>query len=711
MATNIPPHNLNEILDGTLALLDNPHTTIDELMEFIPGPDFPTAGIINGRAGIVQAYRTGRGRIYMRARATVEHNESNNKDTILIHELPYQLNKARLIERIAELVKEKKIEGISELRDESDKDGMRVVIEIKRGESGEVVLNNLYAQTSLQSVFGINMVALVDGQPRLLNLKECLEAFLRHRREVVTRRTVYLLRKARERGHLLEGLAVAIANIDPVIKMIKASNTTAEARENLLASAWEPGDVTAMLERAGDGACRPDTLGDEFGFRDGKYYLSVEQAQSILDMRLQKLTGLEHDKLINEYQEKLDQITDYLDILGSAERLILVIREELELIKEQFGDERRTEISASQLDLTHEDLITEEDRVITISHGGYAKTQPLEDYRAQRRGGKGKSATAVKDEDFVEHLLIANTHDTLLCFTNAGKVYWIKPYQIPVASRQARGRPLVNLLPLDEGERISSFLVVDEYDEDKFIFFATQNGTVKKTPLPDFSRQRSVGLRAINLDEGDELVGTAITSGEDDIMLVSSSGKVNRFKESDVRSMGRTSRGVRGIKMADGFKCIALIIPEEGGKVLTVSEHGYGKRTEVEGFPTKGRATQGVIGMQCSDRNGSLAGATQVFDGDEIMMISNQGTLVRTRTDEISILGRNTQGVRLIKVADDESLIGVERIAESDEDPLNVERLEGAETDETTSTPTESDDAGEKNNSESNEDDNEKAAE
>ncbi len=674
MATNIPPHNLTEVLNGSLALLDNPHTTIDELMEFIPGPDFPTAGIINGRAGILQAYRTGRGRIYMRARAEVEHNEKSNKDTIIITELPYQLNKARLIERIAELVKEKKIEGISELRDESDKDGMRVVIEIKRGESGEVVLNNLYTQTQLQAVFGINMVALVDGQPRILNLKDCLEAFLRHRREVVTRRTVYLLRKARERGHILEGLAVAIANIDPVIALIKASNTTAEARENLLSKSWEPGDVTGMLERAGEGACRPDNLADEFGFRDGKYYLSAEQAQSILDMRLQKLTGLEHDKLINEYQEKLDQIADYLDILSSAERLISVIREELEAIKDQFGDERRTEISSSTLDLTHEDLINEEDRVITISHGGYAKTQPLEDYRAQRRGGKGKSATAVKDEDFVEHLLIANTHDTLLCFTNAGKVYWMKPYQIPVASRQARGRPLVNLLPLDEDERISSFLVVDEYHEDKFIFFATQNGTVKKTPLPDFSRQRSVGLRAINLDEGDELVGTAITSGEDDIMLVSSSGKVNRFKESDVRSMGRTSRGVRGIKMAEGFQCIALIIPEEDGKVLTVSENGYGKRTEVEDFPTKGRATQGVIGMQCSDRNGSLVGATQVFNGDEIMMISNQGTLVRTRTDEISILGRNTQGVRLIKVAEDESLIGVERIAESDEDPELMEQ-------------------------------------
>ena len=664
MATNIPPHNLTEVVTGCLATIENPDISIDELMEFIPGPDFPTAGIINGRAGIVQAYRTGRGRIYVRAKADIEHNDKANKDTIIITEIPYQLNKARLIEKIAELVKEKKIEGISELRDESDKDGLRVVIELKRGESGDVVLNNLYAQTQMQSVFGINIVALVDGQPKVLNLKELINAFLRHRREVVTRRTVYLLRKARERGHILEGLAVAIANIDPVIALIKASQTTAEARENLLAQGWDPSDVMGMLERAGEEACRPDDLPEGFGFRDGKYYLSPVQAQNILDMKLQKLTGLEHDKLLGEYQEKLEQIAEFLEILADPERLMAVIREELEQVREEYGDERRTEIVSSQMDLTIEDLINEEDRVVTISHGGYAKTQPLDDYQAQRRGGKGKSATAVKDEDFVEHLLIANTHDTILCFTNMGKVYWLKVYQIPVASRQSRGRPMVNLLSLDEGERITSILPVKEYEEDKFVFMATRNGVVKKTPLPAFSRQRSVGLKAIELDENDVLVGTAITSGADDILLVANSGKVVRFQEGDVRSMGRVSRGVRGIRMADDGAVISLIIPQQGGKVLTVSENGYGKRTEVEEFPTKGRATQGVIGMQCSERNGLLVGAVQVFDGDEIMLISNQGTLVRTRTDEISILGRNTQGVRVIRVADDESLVGIERIAE-----------------------------------------------
>lgn len=678
MATNIPPHNLGEVISGCLALLENPDITIDELMDYIPGPDFPTAGIINGRAGIVQAYRTGRGRIYVRARATIEVNEKTTRETIIITELPYQLNKARLIEKIAELVKEKKIEGISPdgLRDESDKDGLRVVIELKRGESGEVLLNNLYSQTQLQSVFGINVVALVDGQPRVLNLKELLEAFIRHRREVVTRRTVYLLRKARERGHILEGLAVAIANIDPVIALIKASQTTAEARDNLIATGWDTIGVLAMLERAGEGACRPDDLEEDYGFRDGKYYLSPVQAQNILDMRLQKLTGLEHDKLLSEYQEKLEQIAEYLEILGNADRLMTVIREELVAIKEEYNDPRRTEITASQLDLTVEDLITEEDRVVTISHGGYAKTQPLEDYQAQRRGGKGKSATAVKDEDFIEHLLIANTHDTLLCFTNAGKVYWLKPYQIPVASRQSRGRPMINLLPLDENERITSFLVVKDYDEDKFVFMATQKGVVKKTPLPAFSRQRSVGLKAIELDEGDVLVGTAITDGSNDIILAASSGKVTRCNETAIRSMGRASRGVRGIKMAPEHKVISLIIPQEGGKVLTVSEHGYGKRTEVTDFPTKGRAGQGVIGMQCSERNGLMVGAVQVFDGDEIMLISDQGTLVRTRTDEISILSRNTQGVRLIKVASDESLVGVERIAEPEETDEKEESAE-----------------------------------
>lgn len=665
MATNIPPHNLREVVKGCLALIDNPDLTIDELMEFIPGPDFPTAAIINGRAGIVEAYRTGRGRIYLRARAEVEVDEKTHRETIIVHELPYQVNKARLIEKIAELVKEKKLEGISELRDESDKDGMRVVIEIKRGESGEVVLNNLYSQTQLQTVFGINMVALVDGRPGLLNLKDLLEAFIRHRREVVTRRTVYLLRKARERGHLLEGLAVAIANIDPVIELIRGSANGQEAREKLLARAWEPGNVLAMLERAGDDACRPDDLPVELGLRDGKYYLSPEQVQAILDLRLQKLTGLEHDKLLDEYQEKLAEISEYLSILANPDKLKSVIRGELEQVMADFGDERRTEITVSQLDLSIEDLIAEEDRVVTISHAGYAKTQPLDAYQAQRRGGMGKSATAVKDEDFVEHLLIASSHDTILCFTNVGKVYWLKVYQIPVASRNSKGRPVVNLLPLDEHERITAILPVREYLQDHFIFMATADGTVKKTPLTEFSRPRSVGLRALELDEGDTLVGTAITDGDREVMLFSSANKAVCFRESEVRAMGRSARGVRGIRLAEGQRVISLIIPQEGGKVFTVSENGYGKRTDIDDFPTKGRGTMGVIAMQISDRNGGLAGAVQVFEGDEVMLISDQGTLVRTRCSEISELSRNTQGVRVIRLKEGEHLVGVERVAES----------------------------------------------
>ena len=666
MATNIPPHNLGEVVNACLGLISNPDLTIDELMEHVPGPDFPTAGIINGRAGIVEAYRTGRGRIYVRARATVERDDKANRETVLIHELPYQVNKARLIEKIAELVKEKKIEGISELRDESDKDGMRVVIELKRGESGEVLLNNLYTQTQLQTVFGINMVALVDGQPKTLNLKEMLQAFIRHRREVVTRRTVYLLRKARERGHILEGLAVAISNIDEVIELIRQSPTPADAKERLIARGWKPGTVSQWLERAGDAACRPENLGPEFGLREGSYYLSAEQAQAILDLRLHRLTGMEHEKLLTEYQEKLEQIAEYLDILGNYSRLMEVIREELEQVKSDFNDDRRTEINSSQLDLTMEDLITPEDRVVTISHGGYAKSQPLDVYQAQRRGGMGKSATAVKDEDFVEHLLIANTHDTILCFSNVGKVYWLKVYQIPVAARGARGRPIVNLLPLEEGERITSILPVKEYTADHYIFMATANGTVKKTFLTEFSRPRSVGLRAVELDEGDVLVGTAITNGENDIMLFANNGKAVRFEEADVRAMGRTARGVRGIRLAADSRMIALIIPAEGGKILTVSQNGYGKRTQAEEFPTKGRGTQGVIAMQCSDRNGQLVGAVQVFEGDELMLISDQGTMVRTRTEEISILSRNTQGVRVIRLKDDEHLVGVERIAEQE---------------------------------------------
>ena len=668
MATNIPPHNLTEVVSGCLALIRDPDLTVDELMEHIPGPDFPTAGIINGRAGIIQAYRTGRGRIYVRARAEVTHDEKRGKDIILIHELPYQLNKARLIERIAELVKEKKIEGITELRDESDKDGMRVVIELRRGEIGDVVLNNLYAQTSMQSVFGINMVALVDGQPKILNLKEILEAFIRHRREVVTRRTVYLLRKARERGHILEGLAIALCNIDPVIAMIKASPSSAEAKEKLLAQPWEPGDVTRMLERSGSDACRPDELEPQYGMHDGKYHLSPVQAQAILELRLHRLTGLEHEKLLNEYQERLIEIADFLDILTDSERLKLVIREELEEIVTEFGDERRTVISASQHDLTVEDLITEEDRVVTISHGGYAKTQPLSDYQAQRRGGVGKAALAVKDEDFVEHLLIASTHATILCFSNLGKVYWLKVYLIPLAGRNSRGRPMVNLLPLEAGERVTSILPVEKYAEGHYIFMATANGTVKKTPLTDFARRRSVGLRALHLDDDDVLVGTAITQGDCDVMLFSSEGKAVRFKETDVRSMGRTARGIRGIRLGEGYNMISLIIPQPDGMVLSVSENGYGKRTQIEGFPTKGRGGKGLIAMSTSDRNGKMVGAVQVFDGDELMLISNQGTLVRTRSDEVSILGRNTQGVRVIRTKDGESLVGVQRIDEPDAD-------------------------------------------
>jgi DNA gyrase subunit A len=668
MATNIPPHNLTEVVKGCLAVIENPDITIDELMEYIPGPDFPTGAIINGKAGIIQAYRTGRGRIYQRAKADIEVDEKTKRETIIISEIPYQLNKSRLIERIAELVKEKKIEGISELRDESDKDGLRVVIELKRGEMGEVLLNNLYAQTQLQSVFGINMVALVDGQPKILNLKEMLGAFVRHRREVVTRRTIYLLNKARERAHTLEGFAIALANIDEIIALIKKSPTPADAREALVSKGWAPGTVVAMLERAGPEASRPEWLEEQYGLRKGKYFLSPEQAKDILELRLHRLTGMEQDKIIEEFTVKLEEIADYQDILGNITRLMLVIREELEAVLEQFGDERRTEITESQHDLTVEDLITEEDRVVTISHGGYAKTQPLTDYQAQRRGGMGKSATAVKDEDFVEHLLIASTHATILCFTNLGKVYWLKVYQIPVAGRNSRGRPMVNLLPLDEGERISSILPVEEYSADQYVIMATANGTVKKTSLDQYSRPRSVGLRAVDLVEGDHLVGTAIIDGSKDIMLFSSEGKAVRFSETDVRAMGRVSKGVRGMRLPDGHSVISMVVPEQNGLLLTVCENGYGKRTHISEFPTKGRGGKGMIAIQASDRNGPLVGVTQLFDGDEIMLISDQGTMVRTRGDEVSIVGRNTQGVRVIRLKENEKLVSLARIAEPEED-------------------------------------------
>lgn len=668
MATNIPPHNIVEVVSATLALIDNPDLDVDGLMEHLPGPDFPTAGIINGRAGIVQAYRTGRGRIYVRARSEVEIDEKTKRETIIISELPYQVNKARLIEKIAELVKDKKIEGISELRDESDKDGMRVVIELRRGELGEVVINNLYAQTSLESVFGINIVALVDGQPKVLNLKDTLECFIKHRREVVTRRTVYLLKKARERGHILEGWAIALTNIDPVIALIKASPSPAEAKEKLIAKAWPPGAVMDMLDRAGAGASRPEELAAEFGLVNGAYHLSPVQAQAILELRLHRLTGMEHEKLLEEYRERLEQVSGYLEILGDPDKLLSVIRNELTELVQNFGDERRTEITASKRDLTIEDLISEEDRVVTISHGGYAKSQPLDDYQAQRRGGMGKSATSVKDEDFVEHLLIANTHNTLLLFSNVGKVYWLKVFQIPVAGRNSRGRPVINLLPLDEGERITSILPVAEYTEGHYIFMATAYGTVKKTALTDFARQRSVGLRALELDEGDVLIGTAITDGHSDVVLISSAGKAARFEESAVRAMGRTARGVRGIRLDEGQRLISLMIPKSEGRVLTVSENGYGKRTSMADFPVKGRGNRGVIGMQTSDRNGQLVGAIQVVPGDQMMLISDQGTLVRCRTDEISELGRNTQGVRVIRLKQGELLVNVARIEEPEDD-------------------------------------------
>ena len=668
MATNIPPHNLTEVVKGCLAMIENPDITIDELMEYIPGPDFPTGAIINGKAGIIQAYRTGRGRIYVRAKASIETNEKTRRETIIITEIPYQLNKARLIERIAELVKEKKLEGISELRDESDKDGLRVVIEIKRGDVGEVVLNNLYAQTQLQSVFGINVVALVDGQPKILNLQQLIHAFLRHRREVVTRRTIYLLKKARERAHTLEGFAIALANIDEIIALIKQSPTANEAREALVARGWDPGSVIEMLDRAGAEATRPEWLEEQYGLRDGQYYLSPEQAKDILELRLHRLTGMEHGKIIEEFATKLEEIAEYQDILADLTRLMGVIREELEAVIEEFGDERRTEIVESQHDLTVEELITEEDRVVTISNGGYAKTQPLSDYQAQRRGGMGKSATAIKDEDFVEHLLVASTHATILCFTNFGKVYWLKVYQIPVAGRNSRGRPVVNLLPLDEGESISSILPVEEYSADKYVIMATANGTVKKTSLDQYSRPRSVGLRAVDLVEGDHLVGTAIIDDNSDVMLLSSEGKAVRFASTDARPMGRVSKGVRGMRLPEGHSVISMVVPEQDGFLLTVCENGYGKRTRVDEFPTKGRGGKGMIAIQASERNGPLVGATQLFAGDEIMLISDQGTMVRTRGDEVSVVGRNTQGVRIIRLKENENLVRLARIAEPEEE-------------------------------------------
>ncbi len=667
MATNIPPHNLTEITNACLALIENPDIDIAGLMEYVPGPDFPTAGIINGVRGIHEAYRTGRGRIHIRARNHVEGDDNKGRQKLVFTELPYQVNKARLLEKIAELVKDKKIEGISGLRDESDKDGMRMVVDLKRGEVAEVVLNNLYQHTQLQNVFGINMVALVDGRPQLLNLKQCLQAFIRHRRDVVTRRTVFDLRKARQRAHILEGLSVALSNIDEVIKVIKSSPNRAVAKEALMERSWEPGAVTGMLERAGADASRPEDLQAGFGLVEDGYRLSETQTQAILDLRLHQLTGLEQDKIVNEYKELLDLIDELLTILQNPDRLMQVIREELEEMRDQFGDERRTEILTDHLDLTLEDLITEEDVVVTLSHAGYAKSQPLSDYRAQRRGGRGKSAASVREEDFIDKLFIASTHDTILCFSSRGKVYWLKVYELPQASRISRGKPIVNLLPLEADERINAILPIRDFTDDQYIFMATAMGTVKKTALSSFSRPRANGIIGIDLRDNDYLIDVAITDGSRDIMLFSNAGKVIRFSEADVRAMGRTACGVRGIKLQPGQHVISLIIASDS-PVLTATENGYGKRTSADDYPVYGRGGQGVIAIQISERNGAVVGAVPADDNDEVMLISGGGTLVRTRVNEISVMGRNTQGVRLISLANGESLVGIERIVEDKED-------------------------------------------
>jgi len=693
MATNIPPHNLTESINACIALIDNPSIDVDGLMEYIPGPDFPTAGIINGTAGIIAGYRTGRGRVRIRAKADIEVAD-NGRESIIVTEIPYQVNKARLIEKIAELVKEKKLEGISELRDESDKDGMRIYIEVKRGESAEVVLNNLYQQTQMESVFGINMVALVDGRPKLLNLKEMLEAFVRHRREVVPRRTIFELRKARARAHVLEGLTVALANIDEMIELIKTSSNPAEAKERMLAKVWEPGLVGALLGAAGAEASRPEDLPRGIGLVDGRYQLSDVQATQILEMRLHRLTGLEQDKLTEEYRQLLDVIAGLIHILENPDRLLQVIREELESVRAEYGDERRTEIRHSEEDLDILDLIAPEDVVVTLSRAGYVKRQPVSAYRAQKRGGRGRSAAATKDEDSIEQLWLVNTHDTLLTFTSSGKVFWLPVYQLPEAGSNARGRPIINWIALENGERVQAVLPVREYDDNHFVFFATRNGTVKKTPLSEFAFRLARGKIAINLDEGDALVGVGLTDGERDILLFASNGKTVRFGEDRVRSMGRTATGVRGIKMAKGEEVVSLIVAESAGGaedeseddtgaedmpfdageiiesaddagvqyILTATENGYGKRTPLADYPRKGRGTQGVIGIQTSERNGKLVSAVLLGTGDEVLLISDGGTLVRTRGSEISRVGRNTQGVTLIRLSKGEKLQAVERL-------------------------------------------------
>ncbi|MDH5432760.1 MAG: DNA gyrase subunit A [Gammaproteobacteria bacterium] len=668
MATNIPPHNLNEVINACLALMDNPELDVNELMEMIPGPDFPTQGMINGRAGIIQAYTTGKGRIYVRARHHIETDEKNGKEQIVVTELPYQVNKARLIEKIAELVKEKKIDGITGLRDESDKDGMRMVIELRRGENSDVIMNNLYSQSQMQTVFGINMVALENGQPKLFTLKEMLDAFIRHRKEVVTRRTIFELRKAREKAHVLEGLAIALANIDEIIELIKKASTPADAKQQLMGRGWDAAQVTGMLEAAGAEACRPETLEEQYGLKDGQYFLSPEQAQAILDLRLHKLTGLEHEKIINDFKSLIALISELLSILASTEKLMEVIREELLQIQENFGDDRRTEITNSSADLLIEDLIPEEDVVVTLSHEGYVKYQPLSSYEAQRRGGRGKSATKMKDEDFIQTLLVVSTHATILCFSSTGKVYWLRTFELPLASRGSRGKPIVNILPLAEDEKITSILQVRDYAEDKYVFMATEQGTVKKTSLEQFSRPRSNGIIALKLDDGDQLIGTVITDGEDQLMLFSDAGKVIRFDENNVRQMGRTARGVRGMRIGIDQKVIALVRADSDSQILTVTENGYGKRTEMDEHPLRGRGGQGVISITLSERNGKAISAVRVKDGDEIMLISKGGTLVRTRVDEIRTMGRNTQGVRLIRLQEDETLVGLQRIDELETD-------------------------------------------
>ena len=671
MATNIPPHNLGEVVAACLALLQNPNLTIDELIDIIPAPDFPTAGIIYGVAGVREGYRTGRGRVVMRAKTHVEDLDKGNRQALIIDELPYQVNKRTLLEKIGELVNEKRIEGISDLRDESDKSGMRVVIELKRGEMPEVVLNNLFKMTQLQDTFGMNMVALVDGQPRLLNLKQMLECFLAHRREVVTRRTVFELRKARERGHVLEGLAVALSNVDEIIALIKAAPTPADARRALLARTWRSPVVEEMLARSVADASRPEGLSPEFGLSDQGYRLSEAQAQAILELRLQRLTGLEQDKIVGEYREVMETIADLLDILAKPARITAIIVEELTAIRAQFGDgakdKRRSEIVTYAQDLGIEDLITPQDMVVTLSHTGYVKSQPLTDYRAQRRGGRGKQAASIKDDDFVDHLFVANTHDYILCFSNRGRVYWLKVYEVPQGSRTSRGKPIVNMFPMEEGEKINAILPVKEFAEDRYIFMCSVQGTVKKTPLSDFSNPRKAGIIAVALDEGDYLIGAELTNGQNDIMLVSDGGKAVWFDEEDVRPMGRNARGVRGMKLQEGQRVISLLVAEnETQTVLIATENGYGKRTALSEFRHSGRGTQGVIAIQQSERNGIVVGAKLVVESDEVMLITTGGVLIRTRVSEIRELGRATQGVTLISLDEGEKLAGLEKVVETE---------------------------------------------